>query len=97
MPRIVHTLAEWQDIAHELAASHTGDAPPGLLERINELISQAPQAWPDQPFALEIDESCADSVGEVFAALTRRDPAAGQRHASVAEAVQIIHDHQQRP
>lgn len=96
MPRIVHTLADWNAIAHELAASHTGSAPPGLIERIQELIVRSPHGWPEQPFALEIDDGSARSVREVFTALTRNDPAAGQRIATVAEAMQIIRDHQQR-
>jgi hypothetical protein len=96
MTRIVLAMAEWQAIAHELAATHTAIAPPGLLERVQALLAQAPPGWPDQSFALELDEGCAAAVQTVHASLTNRDPAAGQRVASVAEAVRIIHDHQQR-
>ena len=94
MPRIVHTLAEWRAIAHELAAAHTGAAPPGLLERIQELIARAPPGWPEQPFALELDDSSAQSLRVVIASLKDVDPNAGQRAASVNEAMEIIRDHQ---
>lgn len=97
MPRIVHTLAEWRAIAHELAARHTRDAPPELLERIQDLIAHAPEGWPEQRFAFELDEGGAGQLRDVFASLTRKDPTTGQRAASVAEAMQIIRDHQRRP
>lgn len=96
MARIVLSLDEWRAIARELAASHTAVAPPGLLERVHALLGHAPEGWPDQLFALELDESAADAVREIHAAIERRDPAARQRAASVAEADRIIHDHQQR-
>ncbi len=96
MPRIVLPLAEWQAVAHELAGTHTATAPPGLVERVRALLAQAPQEWPDQTFALELDESCAEAVRAVHAALTGEDRHTGQRAASVAEAIQIIHNHQQR-
>jgi len=94
--RMVMSLAEWQAVAYELAGLHNAVAPPGLLERINDLLEQAPRGWPDQTFALELDASGVEAVRGVHAALIQRDPNAGQRFASVAEAVRIIHDHQQR-
>jgi hypothetical protein len=96
MPRIVLSLAEWQAVALELAGTHTAVAPPGLCERIQALLAQAPQGWPEQPFALELDESSAEAVRAVQAALTGDDQSGGQRAASLAEAMRIIHDHQQR-
>jgi hypothetical protein len=97
MPRITLSLAEWQNVSRELGASHTESAPPGLQERVLALIGQALQDWPDQPFALELDAGSAAAVRAAHASLTKRDPEAGQRAASVAEAVRIIHDHQRRP
>ncbi len=96
MPRIVLSLAEWQAIAHELSGIHTATAPPGLVERVGALLAQAPQEWPEQTFALELDESSADAVRTVHAALTGEDRLTGQRAASVAEAMKIIRGHQQR-
>jgi hypothetical protein len=95
MPRLVLSLAEWQAVAHELAGTHRAIAPPGLMERVQALLAQAPQAWPDQPFALELDASSMEAVRAVHATLTGEDRGAGQQAASVAEAIQIIHDHQQ--
>lgn len=97
MARIVMALAEWRAVAHELAGSHNAMTPPGLLERISDLLSQAPRDWPGQQFALELDASSAEAVQRAHDALIERDPDAGQRLASVAEAEQIIRDHQQRP
>ena len=95
MPRIVLSLAEWQAVVHELAGVHTETAPPGLVERVRALLAQAPQEWPEQPFALELDESSAEAVRAVHAGLTGEERHTGQRAASVAEAIRIIHNHQQ--
>jgi hypothetical protein len=96
MARIILSLAAWQAIARELAGSHHGTAPPGLRERIQALVDHAPREWPDQPFGLDLDEGSAQVVRQTHASLVQRDPAAAGRVAAVAEAVQIIHDHQQR-
>ena len=96
MPRIVLALAEWQAIAHELAADHTQSPPPGLAERVADLLAQAPEGWPDQPYALELDEGSAAAIHALRAAITGRDPDAWQRAASVAEAVEIVRGHQRR-
>jgi hypothetical protein len=96
MPRISLSLAQWQAVAQELAGTHTAVAPPGLSERIQALLIQAPQGWPEQVFALELDESCAEAVRALNATLTGDDLGAGQRTATVSEAMRIIHNHQQR-
>ena len=96
MPRFVLSLAEWQAVAHELVGKHTENAPPGLAERVREMLEQAPKAWPGQTFALELDEGSAEAVRAVHAALSGEDRHAGQGAASVTEAMRIIHDHQQR-
>jgi DNA-binding NarL/FixJ family response regulator len=96
MPRIVLSLEEWQAVAHELAASHTFTAPPGLTERVRELLTQAHDGWVAQAIALELDEGSAETVRAVHSKLTGKDPNAGQRSASVAEADDIIRDHQRR-
>jgi hypothetical protein len=96
MPRIELSLAEWQDVVRELSSSHAAPAPPGVVERIRALVDEVPQRWPEQTFVLELDESSAEAVHAAHAALTNDDRDAGQRAASVSEAGQIIHDHQQR-
>ena len=94
MPRLVLSQAEWQAVVRELAGTHTATAPPGLVERIQTLLAQAPQEWPEQGFALELDVGSAEAVRAIQAALSGEDRHAGQRAASVAEAIRIIHDHQ---
>jgi hypothetical protein len=96
MPRIVLTGAEWQAVAHELEGNHTATAPPGLVERIQVLLAQAPREWPDQTFALELDAGSAEAVRTIQAALAGESRHAGQDAAAVTAAMQIIQDHQQR-
>ena len=96
MPRIVLSLEEWRAVARELAATHTIDAPPGLSERVQALLTQAHDGWVDQAVALELDEGSAEIVRSVHRALTGMDPDAGQRSASVDEADRIVRDHQRR-
>ena len=59
MPRIVLSLEEWRAVARELAATHTIAAPPGLSERVRELLAQAHDGWTEQAIALELDEGSA--------------------------------------
>lgn len=96
MPRIELPLTTWRAVVRELSGAHAAAAPPGVVERIRALLGQAPQGWPEQMFALELDEGSAEAVRAAHAALTNDDRDAGQRAASVSEAIQIIHDHQHR-
>ena len=96
MPRMTLSRAEWLAVADELAGPHHDAAPPGLAERVHALLPGVPGDWPDQPAALELDEGSADAVRSVLASLAGRDPAAGQRSASVAEADAIVRAHQRR-
>jgi hypothetical protein len=92
---MVLSLAAWRAVVHALAATHTVSAPPGLAERIRALLGQAPPGWSEQEFALEFDDSSAEAVHAIEQRLAGGNPAGGQRAASVAEAMQIIHDHHQ--
>lgn len=95
MPRIELTRAAWQAVVHELGSTQTAPVPPGLVERIQALLAQAPHAWPEEARALELDASSAEAVRAIVAKLTGQAREAGQRAASVAEAMQIIREHQQ--
>ena len=97
MPRNVLSREEWRAVARELAAAHTVAAPPGLRERVQELLTQAHVGWVDHAIALELDEGSAETVRAVHRTITGTAPNAGQRSASVAEADDIIRDHQRRP
>jgi hypothetical protein len=95
MPRITLTMAEWQEVMRELTGAHTAPPPPGVVERIQALLAQAPSGWPDQVFELELDDSSAEAVRAVGPSSTGDDPGSRQRAASISEAMQIIWDHQQ--
>ncbi len=94
MPRLTQTRAEWLAVADELAGTRRAAAPPGLAERVRALLRGVPAGWPDEPATLELDEGSAEAVRAVLAALAGRDLAAGQRSASLEEAVAIVRDHQ---
>jgi hypothetical protein len=94
MPRLCHTLAEWIAIGQELGASGPTPPPAGVVERVRALVAQAPSGWPEQIYALELDDAGAAAVADVHAALTGSDPGVWQRTASVAEAAAIVRDHQ---
>lgn len=93
MPKMTYRRAEWLAIAEELAAAHW-PVPPGLAERVQALLHEIPDAWPEQSATLELDASSAEVVRAVRARLAGRAPGAGQRAASIAEANAIIRDHQ---
>ena len=95
MPRLTYLRAEWQAIAAELAAPQRV-VPPGLLARVQALLQQIPDTWPEQLATLELDASSAEAVQAVHGALVARDPAAGAQADAVAEAVAIIQAHQRR-
>ncbi|CAA9547769.1 MAG: hypothetical protein AVDCRST_MAG59-1430 [uncultured Thermomicrobiales bacterium] len=96
MPRLTHTLAEWIAIAQELTAPRPAAVPAGLAERIRALVEQAPEGWPEQMYALELDDASAAAVAGIQSTLTGSDPDVWQRTASVAEADAIVRDHQRR-
>jgi hypothetical protein len=95
MPRIALPMAAWQAVLRELSRGQTAP-PPGVVERIQALLVQAPSGWPGQDFALELDFSGAETVRAVHASLTGGYPSLEQRAASVDEAMRIIYEHQQR-
>lgn len=96
MPRLTHPLAEWIAVARELGAPGRMTSPPGLADRIRALVAHAPGGWPEQQYALELDDAGAEAVAAIHAALTGRDPGIWQRTASVAEADAIVREHQRR-
>lgn len=94
MARLCHTLAEWNAIAQELGAPRADPLPSGLAERIRALVAHAPEGWPEQMYALELDDAGLTAVANAQAALTGKDPGAWHRASSVAEADAIVRDHQ---
>jgi hypothetical protein len=91
--------AEWAAVARELASTSRGEEPSGLRHRIDRLLSDTPAGWADEPCTLSLDPSAAN----VVRAVVRRgrglavDPArARERAAGLAEAEDVIRDHQTR-
>jgi hypothetical protein len=96
VPRLTHPLAEWIAVARELGAPDRAACPPGLSERVRTLVERAPGGWPDELYALELDDAGAAAIVAVHAELSARDPDAWQRAASVAEADAVVRAHQRR-
>lgn len=91
--------AEWAAVARELDATSRGEEPSGLRHRIDCLLSDIPASWSTEPCTLSLDPHAA----AVVRAVVRRgrglaiDPArARERDAGVAEAEDVIRDHQTR-
>ena len=79
----------------DLAAADPGQQ----ADRLAGVVDEEPdlKVLADEAIALELDEGCAETVRAVHSSLTGTDPNARQRSASVAEADDIIRDHQRRP
>ena len=97
------TLArqEWKAVAEELDAAYGDDSPPGLRERIATLLAATPAAWPDQACKLELADLAAVELVESIVRQQEKQlelpEFRWQEQSSIAEAEQIIHDHQHRP
>jgi hypothetical protein len=100
VPLITLSRREWIAVGEELNGRPRDEAPPGLNERITALLAATPAAWPDQVCNLELsDLTAADIVYSIVRQLHDHDIAPGfmwQEEASIAEAEEIIRDHQDR-
>ncbi len=100
MPLITLTRREWIAVDEELNERHCDEAPPGLHERIATLIAATPAAWPDQVCNLELSDLMAvDLVKTIVRQFHERPAEPGfqwQEEASLAEAEDIIREHQNR-
>lgn len=81
---VTYTRAEWSAIADKVAASDPALIPPGLSQRITELLEATPESWPDQICILELTPENAAAVRLI-----------SQQIHMVTGAEQILHDHQQ--
>jgi hypothetical protein len=91
--------AEWAAVARELDSTSRGEEPSGLRHRIDRLLSDTPASWAEEPCTLDLDPDAA----AIVRAVVRRgrglavDPArARERSAGLAEAEDVISDHQTR-
>jgi hypothetical protein len=91
---------EWVAIKGELDFAFGDDSPPGLRERIAALLVVTPSTWSDQACQLELADLSAVELVRSIARQGRRqlfDPHfLWQEQASIAEAEQIIRNHQHR-
>jgi hypothetical protein len=91
---------EWEAVDRELAARYTGTAPPGLRERIADMLLGVPRGWEHEACSLEVDAAGAD----VVRAIVRRgrgqatDPGLERsQQQSLGEADRIVRESQQHP
>jgi hypothetical protein len=91
---------EWAVVLNELDAFYGNNAPPGLRERIASLLAVTPSAWSEQVCQLELADLAAIVLVQKIVRQEQARPVIPhflwQEQASVAEAEQIIRDHQHR-
>jgi hypothetical protein len=91
---------EWAAIVDELDFAYSDHSPPGLRERIAALLEVTPSAWTDQACQLELTDLAAVELVRSIAQRSRRQVVEPhflwQEQASIAEAEQIIRNHQHR-
>jgi hypothetical protein len=91
--------AEWAAVARELDSTSRGEEPSGLRHRIDRLLTDTPASWAEEPCTLSLDHHAAAIVRSVVrhGRGLQVDPArARERSAGLAEAEEVIHDHQTR-
>ncbi|HVL24149.1 MAG TPA: hypothetical protein VM450_08690 [Thermomicrobiales bacterium] len=84
MISLTSTRAEWAALAGVIAAANPATIPPGLAERIDALLRETPETWPDEPCVLEFEPETA-AVAQLLTAQGR----------GVAAAEQVLHSLQQ--
>src|SRR4051812_39304074 len=98
MALITLTRREWVAIMKELESRRQEDIPPGMCERIATLLAATPPAWPEQACKLDLGDLAAGELVHAIARELRERPGeqgvVWQEEASVAEAEQIVRDHQ---
>jgi hypothetical protein len=98
MALVTLSRREWGAIMDELDFAYGDDSPPGLRERIAALLEFTPAAWTDQACQLELADLAAVDLVRSLARQGRRQPVypqfLWQEQASIAEAEQIIRNHQ---
>jgi len=101
MVLITLSRREWVAVLDELEHRHQDDAPPGVCERIGAMLAETPAGWPDQECMVELGDPAAGELVRAIARDLRERPLergfVWQEDASVAEAEQIIRNHQDQP
>ena len=90
---------EWESVRRELETHFAEAAPPGLRERIDELLRGVPRAWEHEACSLDVDAAGADAVRAIVrrgrGQATDPDLERSQRQ-SLGEADRIVREFRQR-
>lgn len=89
--------SEWAAVSRELDATYRGADPSDLRLRIEALLSDIPMAWADEPCTLTLDQKSAAIVMSIIErgrgqAVNVEE--ARERMTGLAEAEELIHQHQ---
>jgi hypothetical protein len=91
--------AEWAAVARELDATSRGAAPSGLRSRIARLLADTPAGWAEEPCTVDLDPPAAAVVRAIVChgrGLPDDPGRERERSVGVAEAEDVIRDHQIR-
>lgn len=88
MRRLTYTRTEWSRLLRQLDHADRAYVPPGLAERIDALLRETPQEWPEEPCTLELDAATAAVVQH----LSKRGP---METGTLRGAEGVIRDDQQ--
>ncbi|MEA2598205.1 MAG: hypothetical protein QOF01_4674 [Thermomicrobiales bacterium] len=99
MDEVTLSRGEWAAVARELDATSGGEEPTGLRSRIARLLADTPSAWGEEPCTLDLDPS-ATAVVQAIVRRGRGLPShpshARERSAGLAEAEEVLREHQSR-
>jgi hypothetical protein len=90
---------EWVAVARQLDSTSRGAAPSGLRSRIAGLLADTPAVWGEEPCTLDLDPPAAAIVRSIVRrgrGLPVAPERARERSAGIAEAEDVIHNHQTR-
>jgi len=93
MEDLTLSRTEWAAVSRELDATMRGVSPSDLRSRIADLLADIPAAWEDQACSLFLDESAVAIVQKILGHGPSAD-AEQDRATGLAEAVDLIHEHQ---
>jgi hypothetical protein len=101
MARLTFHRSEWAAVLQDVQRRTPDMVPPGLCERIEELLRETPEQWSDDLCALELDPTSADVVMDVMGQDddgpdTAEQQQTAQSAGAVAEAADVIHAYQHR-
>ena len=91
---------EWEAVSREIETHYARTAPPGLRERIADLLRRMPRGWEHEACTLEIDAAGADIVRAIVRRSRGQTPDPDlerSQRQSLGEADRIVRESQHRP